>query len=391
MLAAAMLAAACSDKERPPGVFAVPSIDAGKIDVGGGSTFDVGTEAAIFDCSGGEEAGICACKEIGQRPTSLYVVLDRSGSMAEKGDAGQTKWDAIRYALVHAKTGVLRALGGRVAVGLALFPFDSGGDGCLPGKQLFPLTTGSQKTFDKIALLLAGESPLGATPTAPTLVALASTIKALPQPAYVLLATDGAPNCGTKPCDVDRCSYNVERVPLTGGGKCDETINCCDASIVEGGMGWGACVDADATKAAVADLASAGVKTFVFGAPGSDYYAKDLDQLAIAGGTARDDVGPGEPLYYAVDKATEAAFAAALSAVAAKVVDSCVITLESTPEDPGITNVLLDGSLVAQDPVDGWAWTPDGKIELRGASCDRVKAGTVSNVQVAVGCKTVTK
>jgi hypothetical protein len=151
------------------------------------------------------------------------------------------------------------------------------------------------------------------------------------------------------------------------------------------------CVDADATKAVIADLTAAGVKTFVFGAPGIGPYTSDLNELAKAGGTAREDAKPGEPLYYSATAITQDSFVAALSAVAAKVIDSCVITLEEVPDDRGVTNVLVDGVLVPQDPVDGWAWTPDGKVELRGATCAKVKAGDVVNVKVAVGCRTVTK
>jgi hypothetical protein len=120
-------------------------------------------------------------------------------------------------------------------------------------------------------------------------------------------------------------------------------------------------------------------------------YGADLDALATAGMTAREDAMPGEPLYYAATGTTQEALATALAAVAAKVVDTCLITLESAPSDPGITNVVVDGVLIAQDPVDGWSWTADGKIELHGKTCDQVKKGLVSAVQVAVGCKTVTR
>lgn len=390
LLAVVPLLLACGATERPPALNDLILGDASVSADGFSPRLDTGGDTA-FNCSGGEEAGICACTEIGQKPTTLYIVLDRSGSMLDTDGGALSRWDVITLALLHGKTGVLHRLGGRVSVGLALFP-DTRGEGCSPGAQFVPPTAGTPRFYEQLATVLNAARPEdGATPTAPTLVALASKIKAFPRPAFVLLATDGAPNCGTTPCGPDRCTYNVVGAATTDGRRCNASLNCCDESKVMGGMGWAACIDAAATRAAVLDLANAGVKTFVFGVPGSGPYAADLDELARVGGTAREDALPGEPLYYAAKSTTQEAFTAALSAVAAKVIDSCVITLETVPSDPGVTNVLLDGALVARDPVNGWTWTEDGKVELRGATCARVTSGAVSRVAVAVGCKTITK
>lgn len=392
MLGLLLLVGCSSDRARPPGLTdgyqdtgAAPGPD------GWTPGFDVGSADASFNCSDGKDAGVCACKEIGQKPTSFYVVLDRSGSMNEKDGGSATKWDVITLALLHAKDGVLRRLGSRISVGLALFPGPAkGADTCIAGDEYLPLTPGSPATYDKIVDILRYEPPYGGTPTSATLRSLAPKIKALPKPAFVLLATDGAPNCADTPCPPGRCGYNIEKVTRSGVA-CDEKLNCCDPSLVPEGGGWKVCVDADATREVIADLATTGVKTFVFGAPGVGPYADDLNALATAGGTAREDAKPGEPLYYAATSVSQDAFVAALGAVAAKVLDSCVITLEEVPDDRGITNVLLDGALVPQDPVDGWSWTSDGRIELHGASCAKVKAGEITNVKVAVGCRTVTK
>jgi hypothetical protein len=379
-LAIALLAASCGKEERAPlagsgfDVDAAPDVDQIAVD---------GALDVRINCS---TDALCACEEIGQKPTSLYLVLDHSGSMGVATPGSQTKWRSIILALFDSTKGVIRGLGGRVALGVATFPGPSSGDECGAGAEVVPLTTGGKAFYDNISTSLIARTPVGGTPTAATLRALASKIKALPKPAFVLLATDGAPNCGTAPCAVDRCSYNIEKVD-----GCDASLNCCDPALVPEGQGWGACVDADATEAAVADLAAAGVKVFVLGIPGVGPYGADLDALATAGMTAREDALPGEPLYYAATGTTQEALATALAAVAAKVVDSCSITLASPPSDPGITNVVVDGVLVAQDPVDGWSWTADGKIELHGKTCDQVKKGLVSAVQVAVGCKTVTR
>jgi hypothetical protein len=377
-LAIALLAAACGTKDRPPLAGSGFDVDAAA------ETDPLAVDGAVdvsINCSA---EGLCACEEIGQKPTSLYLVLDQSGSMGVAPSGAVTPWRSIVLALFDPAKGVIRGLGSRVALGVATFPGPA--SDCTNGSETVALTVGSKSFYDKVANALIARTPTGGTPTAGTLRALATKIKALPAPAFVLLATDGAPNCGTAHCTADRCSYNIEKV--TG---CDPSINCCDPALVPEGQGWGACVDADATKAAVADLAAAGVTVFVLGIPGVGPYGADLDALATAGGTAREDAKPGEPLYYAASATTQEALASALAAVAAKVVDTCLITLESPPEDPGITNVVVDGTLVPQDPVDGWSWTADGQIELHGKTCDQVKKGLVSAVQVAVGCKTITK
>jgi hypothetical protein len=383
-------AAACSSNDHAPHSFGGFDPDAFAIDTGadgGTGAFDVPTDAASFNCSAGADAGICACTEIGQSPPTLYVLLDRSASMSDPIPPGSTsKWDLVRSALFDVKNGALRRLGGRVAVGMSLFPGSSTGDGCGVGAPVFPITVGSKATYDALAMILAGQTPTGATPTASSIVGLTPKLKAIVDRAYLLLATDGAPNCGDSPCTADRCQYDIEGSKLSDGTTCAPPLNCCDPSVVEGGGGWKSCVDSDATKAAVTALETAGIHTFVLGIPGSELYAADLDTLAVAGGAPQP---PGGPRYYA--PTDEASLSKALEAIAAKVVESCTITLSSAVVDPGITNVLLDGTLVPQDGTNGWSWIDSTHIELNGDACKRVTDGTVSNVQVAVGCKTVTR
>ncbi len=379
------LAAGCAsthdvdDRPTDSGAADVSKLDAGDT----GAPFDVAPDTgATINCAAGD-AGLCACTEVKQRGTTFYIVLDRSSSMSDiVPPATESKWVLIRRALFDRTSGVLRPLDTRISPGLAVFPGVEGTSaGCSVGKELLPITQGEEYTYNKMEAILNAEKPSGATPTTATLRALAETLTTLPKPIYVLLATDGGPNCGDGPCDAAHCTYNVEGRSF-GTTTCDATKNCCDPAIGVGGAGVRACVDSDATVAAIADLSKAGVKTFVLGIPGTAPYAADLDRFAVAGGTGR---------YYPADDPTQEAFTAALNLIAGKIVDKCVITLDPPPTEPGVTNVLADGVIVPQDPADGWTWRDDGSIELHGTTCDDVKTGKTTSLKVAVGCKTVVR
>lgn len=348
------------------------------------AAFDVARDARV-DCRVPQPDGtICSCTEVGQRPPTLYLLLDRSGSMGELAPASKrSKWALVRSALLDPATGALRRLGGRLTIAAAWFPSPSAEDACNAGKLVFGPVRGSQAAYDELEAKLASAIPRGSTPTAASLDAVAIALAKVPKPAYVLLATDGAPNCGTGPCEPDACTYNIEKDQVTFSGTCDEGFNCCDPSKTARGLGWKACVDEEASTRAARAIAAAGHKVFVLGVPGLiPEYTRTLDALAVAGGAPRDDA----PRFYAASEPTQESLTAALSAIAGKVVDTCDIRLEGPVSDPGITNVLLDGEVVAE-----WNWTSESSIELTGAACDRVHAGKVASVQVVVGCRTVMK
>jgi hypothetical protein len=386
LAAYAVVAVACSSPSHP-GLFQPPD----DFDATSSETidpqFDAPQDTAPLSCSAVEAGVLCACKEIGQRPTLIYVLLDRSGSMSEvPGATADTKWALVRRALLDAKTGALRKLGSKIRVGVAVFP-GSNTDACATEVEAFPITRGSTSAYDKLDAQLVIIQPGGATPTAAALTSLKKSLTGVEGPLYVLLATDGGPNCnGSLGCLPSRCIPCIEHATIVDssgnptGAFCDATNNCCDPTTFGTGAN-ASCLDTANTQAAVTALTSAGVKTFVLGVPGAGPYAADLNSLAVAGGTEH---------YYAASDPTQAALEAALDAITAKAVDSCVVTLESPPSDPGFTNVLVDGVTVPKDPVDGWSWgDANASIVLNGAACIAAKAAV--SIQVAVGCKTVTQ
>jgi hypothetical protein len=321
--------------------------------------------------------------------TNLYFVLDRSGSMSEPlAASGRDKYLATRLAIRE----VLHFIGHRVRYGAAVFPSGTTADSCAPGQEVFATVPGDPVTFaeqgmngpvlQSFLITLARYQPVGGTPTAPTLRELIPTITSLGGPTSVILATDGAPNCNTGlSCSTAQCQLNIEESSVDGIA-CTPSFNCCDPALVVQGNYY--CVDSDASEAAVTELAQAGIKTYVIGMPGTALYTSLLNRLAELGGTAR----PLTPFYYAANDAL--ALGQALKEIGTAVSVSCEITLDQAPPEPTRVNVYLDTALVPSDEVDGWTWTGEKSLELRGAACARLKSGDVLQVQVVAGCPTVT-
>jgi hypothetical protein len=370
-LAVGLGLAACGSDARPPLLFTGADGTGAGAGAPGGAALG-GTDAAPPCCGVGPDGGVCACLDLpilGAAPT-LYFVLDRSGSMAEAG-----KWDTVRSVVVD----VMRALGPRATFGAAVFP-DPTADTCGPGIEVMTPRRGDTPagTYGPTSAYFerATSAPAsGGTPTAATLTALAPRLAAYPGKTYVILATDGAPNCdAAAACTVDDCPLNIEGTPGCAPGTLP---NCCDRQPLS-------CLDARPTLDAVSALEAAGVDTYVIGAPGTVPYASLLDAMADAGGTARS----GSPRYYAVDGTDAAAFGAALKAVAARITATCALTLDTTPPDPDAVNVYLDTTVVPRTATDGWRL--DGAtITLLGATCAKVLAGDVLDVRIIAGCPTV--
>jgi hypothetical protein len=344
-----------------------------------------------------DAAGLCPgstfVSAITDRP-NLYFVLDRSGSMLETVD-GQEKFTALRIAVV----GLVRGLGARANVGAAVFPSTAGG--CSAGSEVFATRQGepavsatvdSKVTHDFAAASNQPPTTDGGTPTAATLAVLIPTLRSLPGRTVVILATDGGPNCDPfMPCSADLCMPNIEGVPACAGINCCEPPNLDDPS--DPRVGPGSCLDSEPTLSAITSLHGSGIPTYVIGLPpasdqaGSAVYDSLLDQMAVAGGTARDattdDASPDHQ-YYAVKQIDE--LDGVLQAISGKVALTCHVALTAPPANRSLINVYLDQNLIDYDPVDGWAWAPDGGIELNGGACNQLEGGNVENVQVVAGC-----
>lgn len=355
--------------------------------------------------SGGEDSGLmlgdaaempsgpCGSQSIPaiSDPPNLSFIIDHSRSMGDElASSGVSKYENARIALSH----VLQAIGHRVNYGATIFPGLAGVTGCEPGDELMPVAAGDPPSFAQEQKLgprlqdllgrLSIASVDGGTPAAATLSKSLDTLSTLEGKTYVILVTDGAPNCNAElACKPSACIPNIEG--LTAGGlDCSTGVNCCTPTAQNPGANL-SCVDEDATVRAVQDLADAGIETFVIGMPGSEPYENLLDAMADVGGTAR----AGSPKYYSV--ADTVALEQALKAIAASVAISCDIPLDYEAPDPDFVNVYFDGIVVPYDARAGWQWTDDGHVAIRGAACEQLSAGDVLEVQILAGCKTVVK
>jgi hypothetical protein len=320
-------------------------------------------------------------------PPNLYFLVDRSGSMGAFVDgASLTKYDMARKVLGD----LLTVIGHRVRYGASIFPADT--ESCGGGLEVFVPTLGGLPACDgsfdpqlvDFLRRFGNFAPGGSTPTAAALTELRSELQGLDGDTYLVLLTDGAPNCNLDTtCGSDQCTLNIEGASVARRA-CTPDFNCCDADNTGPGAP-GYCVDGDATEHQIARLAAHGVPTFVVGMPGAEPYSDLLARLAVAGGTARQ----GAVAYYAVKDQDE--LQQALYAIGTGVAISCSIQLDAPPDDPGMVNVYFDGELVPADPDNGWSWDGDSEIRVNGEACDRLKAGDVIDARAVFGCDTVVR
>lgn len=385
-LSAVALPLACGKGSHPPSLAAEEPPDTGAAGRDGGPLMLDGDLDSSPQGPCGEQV-----IPVVTNPPNLSFIIDHSGSMGDElAGSGLSKYENARLALSQ----VLKAIGHRVSYGAAIFPGLAGKTGCEPGDELMRMAPGDPpsyaragKTGPRLKDLLARLSIAsvdGGTPASATLEKMSGVLSELTGDTYVVLITDGAPNCNDAiSCAASGCIPNIEDRTLAGM-ECRDGYNCCDpANGVEGANIN--CVDSQASLEAVQKLADAGIRTFVIGMPGSEPYEDLLNGMAERGGTARG----GDLEYYSVEDTN--ALQEALSKIAASVAISCEVPLDYEPPDRDYVNVFFDGVVLQYDPEDGWEWTEGGAVAIRGAACDQLMSGDVLELQVFAGCKTVVK
>ncbi len=172
---------------------------------------------------------------------------------------------------------------------------------------------------------------------------------------YVLLSTDGEPNC----------SLAGEQAGLM-----------CVA-----GTCTGPCYEAENE---IKMMAGMGIKTIVLGLATGN--SNCLNMLAMAGGAVR----PGGPphFYPAGDPGSLRMHLEAIVGGIAR--PSCIIDLNSPPPNPDLVAVFLDGGQVPRDPtkMNGWEYSSPSmkQITVYGSYCRKVESFAVRQIGVQYGC-----
>jgi hypothetical protein len=331
-------------------------VDEGVLPDGGG---DVATGGPDRPDSSALGCSITQTVELKAQPADVLLLLDRSGSMEMAFGSG-TRYQAVSAALGE----VVSAHAQHVRFGYQEFPSRQGCAGpSLLSCCVLPPTVGVGT--DQIALVLAAIAgagpPDGNSPTAAALRAARAYYEQHSdgiENRYVLLATDGAPDC-----------------------TLDGTLS--DGGVLPGG----ACADA---VAEVVALVSAGVRVIVLGV-GADSGvdptgATDcLDALAHAGGAA---VSPGSPGFYSatdvgeLNVAVEQIFGGVARA-------SCGLRFPTDLEDTSAVALYLDGQQIPRTSLNGWRLdvTQSPPVaRVTGIYCDAIQTFQIDTIEVRFGC-----
>ena len=366
---------------------------------GAGSNIDVGGGGEGGALSGdGKNCGGTAV-EAAPAQVNVLLVVDRSGSMTGK-PAGFTdsKWNTLKGAFSTALPEVAEL----ISLGLKLYPTGNSGDfnetgqcNVNPGVELSIAPGQDSATAISSELDKTSSSPAGMTPTAKALGDALTYFtsgdgQALEGTNYVLLATDGGPNCGSDASCVFKgdpftegqteaasCTLNIDN-------NCAPLPSCPPGSVCTAAY---QCLDDDASVSAISALDAAGIKTIVVGMPGSEAYQATLDAMAVAGKLPASSTSPR---YHKVTDS--AGLTATLRDITRTVIRSCEIQLPSVPPDKSKVNVFLDGEVIPKDDTTGWKY--DLTVEppvvlLTGDVCAHVEQVGVESISVEFGCQTV--
>jgi hypothetical protein len=366
----------------------LPSADSGLGGRDARVTLDSGVDGAC--------RGMWSASNASNTPVNVLVVVDRSASMAETPSGfTASKWEALKNAL----RSTLEQLAGAVSFGLEIFPYVNAdtqfpnpcGDNCCslpPGAGSIEVDVAPGSTsVPQIEAILAAVQPGGGTPVSAALGAAREYFttgrgRTLEGDRWVLLATDGAPNCNPDAtCNGSACAQDEQ-------AACGAAQACCAAP-----SGF-SCIDEQTTVLRLSALEASGISTLVVGIPGNPFFSDNLNRFAEAGAAAN----PGQNTkYYPVrpPQGDQPIVEIQETLFSVHVDWSCDVfpfDMSADAGERGIT-VTIDGSIIPQATAldggsSGWVYVPgaSARIAFVGAICDTLRKGGVSNVTVAWGC-----
>ncbi len=295
--------------------------------------------------------------ELTKKPADLLLVLDRSSSMTRAMDSADDcaasssscsqRWETMTSSL----STVLASSPADVNWGLKFFTSPAAstttGTGGKTGRgstNACIVSPGVEVAVspNNASAIQAQIDQAGTANSTPTRLAIEAAVTYLNtvndgNPKYILLATDGEPNCSPG---------------STSAGSSDLA----------------------GTVTAVQNAAAAGYKVFVIGV-GPE--TGNLTDLALAGGTEH---------YYPAT--TPAELSSALSTIVGTVAAGCTYQIGAAPPaNPNAIGVYLDKSLVPQSGTNGWSFdSTNTKITINGSYCDDLTSGKKTLVEIFLPC-----
>lgn len=337
--------------------------DGGQAGTTGGGGWSLGTDGPTIitsDAGGGVTPDAnCGSKTQSAKmiPPDIMLVMDRSLSMTNdvtdkqcaggngmNGNCGaSSKWQIVLPVINQ----VVTSTNATVNWGM----FYLGDEAAQCGVATAPIVPVAAMNAAAVTTSLTGNQFNGQTGT-PTRRVIEGSVSYLmgltdPNPKYMLLVTDGQPNCATTAAT----SLQMD--------------------------------DSAGTQQAVADALAAGIPTFVVGI-GNTNAVTSLNQIAVAGGKPQTG---GSSSYYQVNDAT--ALSTALGTIVGQAA-SCTFNIGAAPDGTTVDGlgVFGDGAPITMDASDGWSFKNGDMttIIINGPTCDRVLAGTIHDVTVAFVC-----
>ncbi|MDD5309941.1 MAG: VWA domain-containing protein [Deltaproteobacteria bacterium] len=376
LAAVGLMVAACEAADRTVGGAVTPTDADGGADTDSDADSDSdGDTDADGDSDSDSDSGTeCAQNDFGLAgvPVDMLIVLDRSNSMCADG-----LWDPMGTAI----KGIVKNMADRIRFGLLAFPTMACGgisEQCKGPYRIdetprAKIGAANNATWIPLNVGPGGLGCCGGTPTAETLETARTYLDTVGDnyKRYVLLATDGAPNCN-------------DALPL----PCTCTSASCDTDAT-------GCLDEQRTTDAAAALFAAGYPVYVLGVGSSSSWSTVMDDIAEAGGTGT---------HYT---ANTGQFMDVLEQMAGKMI-SCDFDLDwaSLPpeasDDPTLVNFYCKKKAV--DPIGpenlvgldeacakgaGWDWVDEDTVRFCDNACALLKEGSCAMVTATFGCASV--
>ena len=282
--------------------------------------------------------------EAGVIPNRVVIVQDLSSSLHSSG-----RWDPMKAAMIR----LVEQYDSGLALGAVPFPTTlldgttSDADCTVNEQYLIPPALGSGEQIINLIYTIESADLIGGTPTYDGLMkARSMLVDHDPNDGserYIILVTDGLPNCydnngagSAEPQDIDRVTETIEAIR------------------------------------------SEDITVFVVGYDMGAMALDTLNQWAALGGTQS---------AYAADDTTS--LLEQMSAISGGLI-SCSYTLEQPVADPKFVRVRIDGESIPFAESNGWSLSEDDTtISLEGTSCDLLQDGGIHTIDVAVECTIV--